>query len=125
MAIKGFHHVAIYTDDIVKSKNFYEAIGAKQVHSFVSAGNGKEILLMELAKGAVFELLQKPAPKLHGSFPHVAIETDNCDELFKTAVEAGAKVENPVREMYLGTMKVKNAFLKGPDDETIELFEVL
>ena len=124
MAVKGFHHVAIFTDDLAKSKSFYEALGAKQVHSFVSAGNGKEIALLELAPGAVFELIQKPAPRLCGSFPHVAIETDDCDGLFDIAVAAGATVDNPVREMYLGTMKVKNAFLKGPDGEIIELFEV-
>lgn len=125
MTIKGFHHVAIYTDDLAKSKAFYEAIGAKEVHSFVSAGSGKEILLMELAKGAVFELIQKPAQKCEGAFPHVAIETDDCKALFDVAVKAGATVDSPVREMALGTMNVKNAFLKGPDGEIIEFFEVL
>ena len=124
MAITGFHHVALYTDDMERAKRFYEALGGKVVHSFVSASSGKEIFLVELAKGAVIELLPKPAPHTAGSFPHVALQTDDCDEAYKTALAAGAEGHEPPREMMLGTLSVKNAFLFGPDGEILELFEV-
>lgn len=125
MAIKGFHHVAIFTDDLVKSRKFYEALGGNLVHSFESPSNNKEIDLIKLAEGATVELIQKPAPKMQGSFPHLAIETDDIEGLFEIATKAGASVDSPIKQMFLGDMEVKNCFLIGPDSEIIELFEVL
>lgn len=125
MAILGFHHVAVYTEDFEKSKAFYAALGARQVHSFFAHSGGKEISLMELCPGATVEIIQAEAPRTEGSFPHLAIATDNCEECFEKAVAAGASVKSEVKEMMLGTMAVKNCFLYGPDGETIEFFQVL
>ena len=125
MKILGFHHVAVFTDNYTKSLDFYKALGGKVVHSFTSPSNGKEISLVELAPGAVVEIIQKPAPKCEGSFPHLAIATDDCDGAFAAAVGAGARVKSEVCQMTLGTMAVKNCFLYGPDEEILEFFQVL
>lgn len=122
--IKGFHHVAIYTENFEKSCAFYTALGGKKVHSFNSLGTGKEIALFELAKGAVVEIIQHEAPKCEGSFPHIAIETDDADGLYELMLSAGAEIKMPLQSVNLGTMPVKNAFLLGPDKEVIEVFEV-
>ena len=43
--------------------------------------------------------------------------------ILDAAVAAGAKVQSEPKQVKLGTMEVINAFVLGPDDEIIEMFQ--
>jgi len=48
-------------------------------------------------------------------------ETSQTEQQYN---KAGATSQSEPKEMVLGTMPVCNAFVKGPDGEVIELFQV-
>jgi glyoxylase I family protein len=120
----GFHHVFLRVSDIEKSIKFYtEVLGFVEKTSWGS-GAGKMILL-DTGDGNYFELGQGSLSE-GGSYQHVAIRTDNCDEALEAARAAGAPITMEPKDVDLPSnppIKVRIAFFKGPDGEVIELFQ--
>ena len=127
MKYLGFHHIGLRVADADRSAGFYRAIGARDYFSFPISGTGKSIVMLKFAEGAVIELLPKDDTKepSEAGWVHIALSVDNCSEAFALALAAGARTKQPPEEKFLGTMHVWNAFVIGPDDETIEFFQVL
>ena len=83
--------------------------------------------MLQFAESAVIELLPKnddTAP-VEAGWVHIALAVDDCGAVFAKALEAGAKTKQPPEEKNLGTMHVWNAFVVGPDGETIEFFQTV
>ncbi len=127
MKYMGFHHIGLRVTDIDRSADFYRAIGARDYFSFPISDTGKRILMLKFFEGAVVELLpqtdrEEPA---EAGWVHIALSVDDCRAAFARALAAGAKTKQLPEEKFLGEMHVWNAFVIGPDDETIEFFQVM
>lgn len=122
----GFHHVSMKVSDLNRSIKFYtEGLGFV---ARVSWGEGpKKRVLLDTGDGNYFELGETSDPILEGgSFPHVALRTDNCDAAIEAARAAGAVVTKEPEDTTLPAdppIKARVAFFKGPDGELIELFQ--
>jgi len=127
MAITGYHHIGLYTQDAQRSLRFYEALGGKPVLTFTIGGN-RTITMVEMAPGAVVEIIPagKEEAEQNARWGHIALATDDCRAAYAAALEAGAKERTPPQEGSLGGVMNKiNAFVYGPDGEAIEFFQVL
>lgn len=134
-AIKGctFHHVALQTSDLEKSLKFYtEGLGFELYRSFVTS-SGKTAALIDIGEGSYFELFsdgeKSDSPRdCAGRFFHLALKVDNAHEAYKRAIEYGAEeMGKAPKEMELPSTPPVPAvigFVKGPDGEEIELFQV-
>lgn len=60
-----------------------------------------------------------------GLFHHVGIDVKDIDGAFDRAANAGAQVIVPVRVIKTSSIEAKQAFLKGPDGEIIELMQII
>ena len=125
MSINGYHHVGLIVKDMQKSLKFYEeGFGGKIVSSF-SVEEGKEIFLVDLGNGAVAELIPRGSGEgeTNARWAHIALKTDSLDDDLKKAVSAGARLRSEPRIISVSGTDAKTAFIFGPDDEVIELFQ--
>lgn len=127
MKIKGYHHIGLYAKDSEESRVFYEALGGRVCHSFLSESTGKNVYLIEMGGSAIIEVIPKGIDKAEQDphWVHVAFKTEDSQAEYETAIKAGARsLQNPMK-ITLGTMTAANAFVLGPDGEIIEFFEEL
>ncbi len=125
----NFHHMALKTNDLQKSVDFYTKLGLKEALRW---GEGeKEIVLMELPGGGRLELFanggdQYPA---QGKYIHFAIGSCDIEGDYARALCAGATPMTPPKYVDLASKPTPCtfhlAFVIGPNGEQLEFIEVL
>jgi catechol 2,3-dioxygenase-like lactoylglutathione lyase family enzyme len=125
MKISGYHHIGLYVRDSEKSRAFYEGLGGKVYHSFLSTTTGKNVYLIDLGGGAVIEVIPKGTGKAETDphWVHATFKTEDPKAEYDAALKAGAASMQEPKEITLGTMIAVNAFVLGPDGEVIEFFK--
>ena len=79
----------------------------------------------------VFELAERAdktdtASRAGNLFQHVGVEVTNITAAFQRVVNAGGKIFIPIRSVRTNSgLEIKQAYIKGPDGETIELTEIV
>jgi len=122
MKINGYHHVALFSQDMEKSLKLYLGLGGKIVHSFGTPE--RTINLVDLGGNAVLEIIPdgKGVPEVDPHLPHICLRTDDVDEAFATAIKFGATPKSEPTDHNLNGMEARNAFVFGPDNEQVEFF---
>ncbi|MCL2060003.1 MAG: VOC family protein [Oscillospiraceae bacterium] len=126
MKFNGYHHIGLIVEDAEKSVEFYKKLGAVETLSFPMGDTGKKIYLADLGGNAVVEIIPRgnAGEEASARFAHIAIATDDASAAFDLAVKAGAKPQTEPRDVTLGAMNARIAFVVGPDKETLEFFQV-
>ena len=131
----GYAHMAIAAKDFDKSMTFYKALGMK-VYTQWGEGDSR-IALLDTGNGDLIELFAKPdlntdkvATTADGNpFLHFAFSTQNVDEAYRIALEAGATPLKPPAELPLKAhpicLTLRIAFVKGPSGEELEFFKTV
>lgn len=120
--IKGFAHVALYTERFEETIEFYQKVFDAENLGFFET-NVRACWLS--VGGDVLEIFESEKYD-DGSFKHIAIACDNVDELFNKALANGAQPHVYPKDISLDLIQKVNAriaFVKGLNDEQIELFE--
>jgi len=128
MRFNGFHHIGLIVNDVEKSFKFYtEGLGGKLTFQFPMDDSGKPVYLVDLGGNAVVELIPKgnEGEESNARWAHIAVNTDDAEAAYAAALAAGAKPQGGSHESLLGTRKVLNPFVMGPDGELIEFFQPL
>lgn len=128
MRYSGLHHIGLYVRDMEKSLSFYtEGLGGRVTLTFPMGDSGKIIALVELAPGAVIELLPKGDRFADENYPwaHIALATDDARKAYHDALQAGAESRHEPGQGTANGMEIVNAFVTGPDGEVIEFFETV
>ena len=133
------NHTAIFVSDLDRSIEFYEkAFGLTLKVRWMTGErvtNGKEetmglpgahlidskgcrIELWELADQSGSEHTQKPVN-------HFGMKVDDVALVYENAISAGAKAEMPPLAVTSGDLHVEAAFIRGINDERIELVRFL
>ena len=125
----GFHHIGLKAADFEKSLAFYKALGLKEV---VRWGEGeKTIAMLDIGDGGRIELFANggDAYSVAGKWVHFAIEVEDVDLAYKTALLAGAESLIAPKVVTLDSrpekISINIAFVKGPDGEELEFFRQL
>jgi catechol 2,3-dioxygenase-like lactoylglutathione lyase family enzyme len=127
MKFTGYHHIGLAAKDVEKSLEFYtQGLGGTISASFPMGNTGKSIYLVDIGGHAVVEILPfgNDESETNPRWAHIALETDDARAAFAMAIKAGATIKSEPREIKLGTMAACNAFVLGPDGESIEFFQV-
>ena len=123
----GYHHIGLVVDDIDRCLKFYtDGLGGKVTFSFPMGDSGKTIYLVDLGGNAVVEIVPRGqgGAETNARWAHIALSTDNARQAYALALEAGAVSQSEPNDKFLGDVPVCNAFVKGPEGELIEFFEV-
>ena len=123
----GFHHISMRVRDLNKSIKFYSE-GLGFVERFSWGKEPKRTVLMDTGDGNYFEISQGEPDQsfIEGGFRHVALRVDDCKAALELVRKAGAEVTRKARDVTLSStppIHIRVGFFKGPDGETIELFE--
>ena len=127
MTFNGFHHIGLIVDDAARSLTFYtEGLGGKVTHSFPMGDSGKIIYLVDLGGNAVVEIIPRglEGDQANARWAHIAVATDDVPAAYALALKAGAAPQSAPQDLVLGGMAVSNAFVVGPDGESVEFFQV-
>lgn len=136
-----FNHVVIQVSDMKKSVDFYTRAfdlevtndSLKHIVYTMADGTKKErevnvVLLKFPNQDFVYEMSEVPEydhSVNFDKFHHVGIDVGNINLAFERATKAGAEVLVPVRLVQTNGIETKQAFLKGPDGEVIELMQII
>lgn len=129
MKTLGFHHIAMRCQDLDKSVAFYQALGGVVEREW-GEGDGRACLL-NLGNANYLELFAGGAQgdKPEGFVWHFAIQVDDTKTAFDIAMKMGAREVKPVTEFVIPsrpeTLPVTLAFVKGPDGEIVEFFQLM
>ena len=128
-----FHHIALQTSNLEKSLKFYtEGLGFEVFRTF-TASTGKKVALIDIGEGSYFELFSDGEVKedkrdYAGRYFHLALKVDDAKAAYERALEyGGEEMGKAPREMELPTnppMPVVIGFIKGPDGEELEFFQL-
>lgn len=125
----GFHHVALRALDFDATARFYQdGLGFTPAHGW-GEGDGRALLL-DAGDGNYLEIFAggqaPPAPD--GGSPqaagllHFALRTPDVDAAHARALGAGAADHLAPKDVSLGGVPVRLAFVRGLDGELIEFF---
>ena len=130
----GLHHVAVRTDDLHKSVDFYtQVLGMKVVTAWEP--DERSFVHLDAGDGSIVELMQDDQPiempTERGVHWHLALRTTRIEAVMERVAEAGMEVTVPVKSVTLtntaveppAPMPIKVAFFIGPSGEVVELFQ--
>lgn len=127
----GLGHVAIYVEDIARSKAFYgDVLGFEELWYVKHENTGSQLQFMQ-QKGIVLELVQKGGGQkqrdgVDGTINHLCMQVQDI-EAAKAALEAaGVVFENEIQlDPDLYPNGEKSARFRGPDGETLQIEQIL
>lgn len=121
--IKGFAHVALYTEKFEETISFYEnAFDARNLGYIKTTRRGCWLQIGD----SYLEIFESEALPAEGAFKHIAIECDSVDTMIEKTISFGATLYQAARDITLDLnipKKLKIAFIKGVNGEQIELVE--
>ncbi len=124
----GFHHIALKANNFEASIEFYKLLGFSVKCSW---GEGDErITMLDMGDGTIIELFaggsNEPA---EGRYFHLAINADDIDFAYNTAIQAGATCKMEPTVINLDSkpspITINIAFVYGPSGEVLEFFKVV
>lgn len=117
--IRSQAHIGIPTEDMERSRAFYESLGFRLSES-ARQTNGRPVIFMEQA-GTVLEIYEHEAVKCAGAIDHIAFETEDIEDAYARILELGYETaEGRIMFMDLGPRQLKYFTVKGPFGEKIE-----
>ncbi len=127
----GIHHIALRASNLENTLSFYaHAFGFQVIAQW---NNGvQDIAMLDTGNGTILEVFGAGVSSgsinetQSGTFFHLALDVEDVDAVYTEALQYGAKEKIPPRDMTLPAkpqpISIRNAFLYGPDGESIELF---
>jgi catechol 2,3-dioxygenase-like lactoylglutathione lyase family enzyme len=133
--ILGLHHIALHTKDSERSIAFYKVFGAEIIDHTVTyianrPGHFWKLTLLQVAD-FVLELKEPSCPDEmqlsdNGYFNHICLKVSDVEQSVASLKEKGVNsfIAPEIRQHSIYSPRgIKNAFLRGPDGEQIELVE--
>jgi len=124
MSVSGVHHINVETRDMEKAIKFYNEILGLNVKFRKDLGD-VEITFLD-AGNTIIELFKEndKLNKTHidGVINHFALSVSDIESVLENCRKKGVKVTTEITEITLDG-DIKYAFIEGPENERIELFE--
>jgi len=123
----GLAHIGVYVTDSERSKDFYLNTLRFDLKAEHTLPGGTRLVFCD-AGSCQIELICPPTPvqKPEGVVSHIAIECRQIEKWVEELREKGVVFESERVNTMDGLLGgAKNIFLRGPDDERIELWEYM
>lgn len=86
MKLNGLQHIGIPTKDFGASKIFYESLGFSLINEEMNVGS--KVGFFEL-NGTIIEIWEDKTTECRGAIDHLALDTDDIDEVFNSIQDLG------------------------------------
>ena len=120
--ILGVAHIALYTSDLTKARGFYEGfLGFQEPFTLKRDDGSARIAFIKINEKQYVELFTD-APKEDGQLNHIAIYTDNAQQMRNYLAAHAIKVPATVPKGKTGNY---NFTIQDPDGHTVEIVQYL
>ena len=123
MRVTGTHHVALYTGNLERLRDFYvDTLGLPQVGAFP----GGRIIFIDAGSTAI-ELITREgwSGTETGSWQHLAFTVEDVDAAYHELTAKGIPFHVLPKSVPEDNPSVRIAFFKDPDGNILELFQPL
>lgn len=121
---KGLQHIGLPTNDMARTKEFYENLGFENVYETV---NGAEKVAFLRLGNLTIEAYENGQAKLEsGAIDHFAIDVTDVEAAYRLAQEQGLEiVSNGIEALTFWENGVKFFIVLGPNRERVEFNQYL
>ena len=125
--VTGFHHIALNAANFDKSVEFYKSLGLTE---YVRWGEDENrAVMLDMGDGGKLEIFAKgeAREKIDERFLHLAFCADDIDGIYEKVIASGAVSKyapyDVSPENAVPSIKMRVAFVYGPDGELLEFFK--
>lgn len=124
--ITGIAHVGIPTNDLEKTKQFYNALGFETTYEVYNETEKEKVAFLQLGDYCIETFENRQAAMREGAYQHVALNVDDVESLFQELKEKNYEViHDEIQFLPFWTKGVRFFMVKGPNKETIEFCQKL
>lgn len=122
--IKGLDHVGLPTNDMAKTKAFYERLGFSVLHECDNGGTQVAFLGRD---GFVIEVYENGRATLRaGAVDHIALAVQDIEAAHTACVQMGLPMyQAEIQFLPFWARGVRFFILRGPNEERVELIQQL
>lgn len=124
--ITGLQHIGIPTNDIEKTKDFYELLGFQVVFETVNQKADEKVSFLKLDHAVIETYENKHAVLENGALDHIALNVTDIEEVYKLATEKGFSIsEKEIQFLPFWERGVRFFTITGPNKEKVEFSQYL
>lgn len=124
--ITGLQHIGISTNDIEKTKDFYELLGFQVVFETVNQKADEKVSFLKLDHTVIETYENKHAVLENGALDHIALNVTDIEEVYKLATEKGFSIlEKGIQFLPFWERGVRFFTITGPNKEKVEFSQYL
>lgn len=124
--ITGLQHIGIPTNDIEKTKDFYELLGFQVVFETVNQKADEKVSFLKLDHTVIETYENKHAVLENGALDHIALNVTDIEEVYKLATEKGFSIlEKGIQFLPFWERGVSFFTITGPNKEKVEFSQYL
>ncbi len=124
--ITGLQHIGIPTNDIEKTKDFYELLGFQVVIETVNQKADEKVSFLKLDHTVIETYENKHAVLENGALDHIALNVTDIEEVYKLATEKGFSIlEKGIQFLPFWERGVRFFTITGPNKEKVEFSQYL
>lgn len=124
--ITGLQHIGIPTNDIEKTKDFYELLGFQVVFETVNQKADEKVSFLKLDHAVIETYENKHAVLENGALDHIALNVTDIEEIYKLATEKGFSIsEKGIQFLPFWERGVRFFTITGPNKEKVEFSQYL
>ncbi|ANU46327.1 glyoxalase/bleomycin resistance/dioxygenase family protein [Enterocloster clostridioformis] len=124
--ITGLQHIGIPTNDIEKTKDFYELLGFQVVFETVNQKTDERVSFLKLDHTVIETYENKHAVLENGALDHIALNVTNIEAVYKLATKKGFSIlEKGIQFLPFWERGVRFFTITGPNKEKVEFSQYL
>ena len=124
--ITGLQHIGIPTNDIEKTKDFYELLGFQVVFETVNQKADEKVSFLKLDHTVIETYENKHAVLENGALDHIALNVTDIEEVYKLATEKRFSIlEKGIQFLPFWERGVRFFTITGPNKEKVEFSQYL
>lgn len=124
--IIGLAHVGIPTNDIEKTKLFYQGLGFKLIMETYNEKSDEKVAFLQIGNYCVETYENREAAMADGAYNHIALDVENIENTYKNISDNGYKMlSDGIEFLPFWENGVKFFIIEGTNMERIEFCQKL
>lgn len=124
--VRGLQHVGLPTNDLEKTRKFYESLGFQEVYRTCNEAAGEDVSFLRLG-GLTLEVYENGRAQMRsGAIDHLALDVEDVEAAFALVQQLGCPVvSDGIEFLPFWEKGVRYFTILGPNQERVEFNQYL